>query len=568
MNVKTRPFFSALLSAALVVISAASATGEPPEWSGSPDVATVIETLPGMMRYDTAEIEAAPGAKVKLTLKNPDDLQHNLVLLKPDAADKDGQKFSQEVWQLGDKGIQLGWVPTDHPRILIASKLLDPESSEDLYFVAPEQAGDYPFVCTVPGHSMLMKGILTVQKPGAVLEDLKYSIYEGKWSKLPDFSTLTPVKTGKLKDGLIDLGVARKIKGPFGIVFEGKLRVENEEDVRFYLASDDGSRLIVDGEGIIDADGIHPLKDPIEAREHLLEGVHTVRVPYFDGGGQRGLTLSVRSKSFGHSVLSTDIAKGKAKTAAPKPILLTPKNGEAIVHRAFFADASPRAIAVGYPGGVNLVWDADRMNLVQLWRGGFLDVAPHWNGRGSSSSLAGFDRVHLGGGVPIQVLKSLDEPWRPLSRGHIKYERDTAEPQKEIEFDLPEPGYQFSGYQLDADNRFPTFRYRYNDEIKVEETFQPDTIDGSEALVRTIQISGKVAPDSYFRIANSPKLNASDGSEWVDADKILIKLEGGKPVVRSIDGQSELIAALDSAADKSTLTITYRWKTKVGGKKN
>ncbi len=567
MIVDIRPIFSVFLGAVLAVVSGPSADAEPPEWSGSPDIAITIKTLPGMMRYDSAEIEAAPGAKVKLTLDNPDDLQHNLVLLKPDAEDKDGQKFSQEVWQLGDKGIELGWVPTDHPRILVASKLLDPESSEDLYFVAPENAGDYPFVCTVPGHSMLMKGILKVQKPGAVLEDLNYSIYEGKWSKLPDFSTLTPVKTGKLKDGLIDLGVAQKIKGPVGIVFEGKLRVENEEDVRFYLASDDGSRLIVDGEGIIDADGIHPVTDPIEAREHLLEGVHTVRVPYFDAGGQRGLSLSIRSKSFGLSVLSTDITDRKAKSATPKPILLTPKNGEAIVHRAFITDASPRAIAVGYPGGVNLVWDADRMNLVQLWRGGFLDVAPHWTGRGSSSSFAGFDRVHLGSGVPVQVLKSLDEPWRPLSRGHIKYQRDTAEPQAEIEFDLPEPGYHFSGYQLDAKNRYPTFRYLYNDEIEVEETFQPDTIDGSEALVRTIHLSGKVAADSYFRIASGPKLSTND-SEWIDADKLLIKLEGSKPIVRSIGSQSELIAALDSAADNSTLTITYRWKTKVGGKKN
>jgi len=567
MIVEVRPTFAALLSAVLVAAAAVPADAEPPEWSGSPDVAITVKTLPGMMRYDSEALEAVPGAKVKLTLQNPDDLQHNLVLLKPDAKDKDGQKFSQEVWQLGDKGIELGWVPTGHPRILAASKLLDPESSEDLYFVAPEKAGEYPFVCTVPGHSMLMKGILKVQKPGAVLEDLTYSIYQGKWSKLPDFPALKPVKSGKLKDGLIDIGVARNIKGPVGIVFEGKLRVENEEDVRFYLSSDDGSRVIIDGEGLIDADGIHPMQDPIEAREHLQEGVHTVRVPYFDGGGKRGLALSIRSKTFGHAMLSTDTTKGRARTAAPRPILLTPENGEAIVHRTFISGASPRAIAVGYPGGVNLVWDADRMNLVQLWRGGFLDVAPHWTGRGSSSSFAGFDRVHLVEGVPIQELKSLDQPWRALSRGRIKYERDTAEPQKEIEFDLAEPGYHFSGYQLDTGNRFPIFRYVYRDKIRVEETFQPDRIDGIEALVRTIHFSGNIAPDSYFRIASGLKLSANDDSDWIDADKILIKVDDSKPVIRNIDGRTELIAALDSSADSSILTITYRWKTRVEGQK-
>jgi len=564
MIVEFRPIFSALLGAALIAFTVDYAEAEPPEWSGSPDVAITIETLPGMMRYDQAAIEVAPAAKVKLTLENPDDLQHNFVLLKNDSADKDGQKFSQEVWQLGDKGIELGWVPADHPRILIASKLLDPESSEDLYFVAPEKTGAYPFVCTVPGHSMLMKGTLLVKKPGAVLEDLSYSIYEGKWSKLPDFSTLEPVKTGKLKSGLIDLGVARKIKGPFGIEFEGKLRVENEEDHRFYLASDDGSRLIIDGEGIIDIDGIHPMKDPVEAMERLQEGIHSVRVSYFDGGGQRGLALSVRSKTFGVSALSTDTTAGKPKPAAPTPILLTPKNGEAIVHRTFITGASPRAIAVGYPGGVNLVWDADRMNLVQLWRGGFLDVAPHWNGRGSSSSFAGYDRVHLVSGVPIQVLKSLDDPWRPLSKGRIKYERDTADPQEEIEFDLAEQDYHFSGYQLDAKNRYPTFKYLYKDEVQVEETFRPEVADGIEVLVRTIRIKGNVDPASYFRIANGTELNTKDDSDWIDAGKVLIKVSG-KPVIRTIGDQAEMVIPLDSATDESTLTITYRWKTKVEG---
>ncbi len=39
----------------------------------------------------------SPGAKVKLTVENPDDLQHNLVILKSDSKDKNGQQFAADV---------------------------------------------------------------------------------------------------------------------------------------------------------------------------------------------------------------------------------------------------------------------------------------------------------------------------------------------------------------------------------------------------------------------------------------------------------------------------------------
>ena len=571
MITEIRKFLPAVLVAAALVTTALPTQAEPPEWSGNPDASITIKTMPGMMRYDQAEIEVAPGTKVKLTLDNPDDLQHNLVLLKPSKDDKDGQKFSQQVWQLGEEGIALGWVPKDHPRIIVASKLLDPESSEDLYFVAPKEYGDYPFVCTVPGHSMLMKGILKIQDPSAKasLEKLTYKIYKGDWKKLPDFSKLKPIKTGKLPDGIIDLSVAKKHKGgSIGVVFEGKLRVENEEDHRFFLSSDDGVRLIIDGEGVIDLDGIHPAGNPTEAMERLQEGIHEIRVPWFDAGGHRVLALSVRSKTIGNAPLSKDANKKKPKKASPPPMLLTSKNGEAITHRAFIGGVSPRAIAVGYPGGVNLAWDADLMNLSVLWRGGFVDVAPHWNGRGSGSNIAGYDKISPAPGLPMQVLESLDEPWQSDSKATIKYERDTTDPQKEITFDIRHPDYHFDGYTLD-EKRFPTLRYTYQENVQMEESFQPLHSAGLDGLQRTIRIKGKTPAAAHLRIASGGDIKASDDSNWIECGAYRIKFSESslKPIIREIEGKTEVLAALIGDAEDQSLVITYQWTKPIGGRK-
>lgn len=554
-----------LLGTALVLTGGPNLLqAEPPAWSGNPDTALVIRTLPGMMRYDLGEIEIGPGAKVKLTLDNADDLQHNLVLLKVDPKDKDGQKFAQEVFTLGEKAIEMGWVPRDDPRVIVASQLLDPKATEDLYFVAPETPGDYPYVCTVPGHSLLMRGMLRVRSQAPVLEELTYSIYEGNWDKLPDFSKLEPVKTGKIANGIIDLGVAKPMKGGFGVVFEGKFEIEKAEKFSFYLASDDGSRLIIDGEGIVDNDGVHPMGNPREGKVDLQEGLHEIRVPYFEKSGQRGLSVAMKSKSLGWVYLSAQKSNRKAQKAPPKPMLLTAAPGEAITHRAFLPNANPRAIGVGYPGRVNMTWDADVMNLAYLWRGGFMDVAGHWNGRGSGSKPAGFDQVKTAAGLPIQVLESLDEPWEDDPKSTIKYERDKADPKKEISYVSKHPDYRFKGYRLD-EKRFPTFLYQYRD-LAIADRSESALIDDSEALVRRVSLEGEAEDHTYFRVASTGPLEI-DESGWYDiGGQMMLRLEGAEPVVRDGgNGSKELLAAVKGGTE---LVLTYRWVTPIGGKVN
>jgi len=45
----------------------------------------------------------------------------------------------------------------------VATRLVDPEGSESLVFTAPTEPGQYPYICTVPGHWRIMNGIMTVE---------------------------------------------------------------------------------------------------------------------------------------------------------------------------------------------------------------------------------------------------------------------------------------------------------------------------------------------------------------------------------------------------------------------
>jgi len=398
-----------------------------------------------------------------------------------------------------------------------------------------------------------LQSMLEAASEPKLLTDLTYSLYEGKWEELPDFSKLEPVATGELGDGLVSLVPSRDVDPGFGMVFEGTLHIDHAEEYRFSLTSDDGSALAIDGETVLGNDGIHPARTR-RMKERLEPGVHTLKVLYFDGGGQRFLSLNIRGSKMGRVWLSTTRSEQKAQQQALDPIRLEPRNpGEAIVHRAFLPDAGPRAIAVGYPDHVNLVWDAGVLNLAYVYRGDFMDVARHWDGRGSGSKPLGRDRVLVAPGFPVQILETLDEPWEAFRHDTIPYERDTADPEKEITFDVEHPDYQFRGYRLD-ENRFPTFRYDFRD-LAVTDRFEPRGIDGVTSLVRTLTFEGKAPEDAWFRAAANGSQKAGDG--WRDVGSGLkIRIRGGEPVVREIDGRAETLVPVPGGG---TITVTYRW---------
>ena len=117
-----------------------------------------ISTVHGKMKYDVESFEVDPGAEVTLVFKNEDEMQHNLLILKPGT---NTLVVAQKAWALGTEAVKRDYVP-DMPEILFHTKVLNPRETTSITFTAPTELGQYPYVCTLPGHVYSMKGMMRV----------------------------------------------------------------------------------------------------------------------------------------------------------------------------------------------------------------------------------------------------------------------------------------------------------------------------------------------------------------------------------------------------------------------
>ena len=147
------------------------------------------------------------------------------------------------------------------------------------------------------------------------LDDLEFRFYRDHWDALPDFDRLKPETVAKLKSGKFDISPATR-ETDFGFVFTGVLKVPADGEYRFQLDSDDGSRLFVDGEKIIDHDGIHGEGSPKVATVQLKQGRLPIRLDYFQREYGLGLTVSWSGPGFDARALSASKKPIAAKELA------------------------------------------------------------------------------------------------------------------------------------------------------------------------------------------------------------------------------------------------------------
>jgi len=118
--------------------------------------------------------------------------------------------------------------------------------------------------------------------------------YVGAWTALPDFAALSPVTqlaspTVAGLPGLPDEDV--------GIVFTGFVEAGRRGIYRFWLTSDDGSRLWIDDRLVLDHDGVHG-SSAVQADLPLAAGPHAIKVEYFQHLGGRDLKLEWSGPGF------------------------------------------------------------------------------------------------------------------------------------------------------------------------------------------------------------------------------------------------------------------------------
>jgi azurin len=127
--------------------------------SNDPPVEIAMSVVKGQMKFSLPEFTVKPGQRVRLTLTNNDEMQHNLLITRPGTMEAVGALA--DAMAATPDAAERSYVPPT-PDVLFSTKLVDPGQSFALEFVAPRQAGDYPYICTFPGHWRLMQGNMKV----------------------------------------------------------------------------------------------------------------------------------------------------------------------------------------------------------------------------------------------------------------------------------------------------------------------------------------------------------------------------------------------------------------------
>ena len=125
-----------------------------------------IGTIKAMMRFDTAQFEVNAGDTVELMFTNNCIMPHNFVMAAAGKADM----VVAEATALGSDGFAKDFV-AETANVLRHTKLIQPGEFETLKFSAPPVPGDYPYLCTFPGHGLTMRGVMRVKPAGEQLAE-------------------------------------------------------------------------------------------------------------------------------------------------------------------------------------------------------------------------------------------------------------------------------------------------------------------------------------------------------------------------------------------------------------
>ena len=119
---------------------------------------------------------------------------------------------------------------------------------------------------------------------------IQYKYYENDaapWGVLPDFSTLTP-KTSGTTD-VVSIKIAERADS-YGIVFEGYIDIPTAGTWTFYTISDDGSKLYLDQDLIVNNDGLHGTVEKSGSKD-LAAGLQAFKLEYFERTGGETVQL-------------------------------------------------------------------------------------------------------------------------------------------------------------------------------------------------------------------------------------------------------------------------------------
>ncbi len=214
-----------------------------------------------------------------------------------------------ELEQLQQTSVPLGPLAAKYPVNELAAFLKDPLNARP--------SGRMPSLKLNDAEARaIAKYLVREQTPAGEavkLGGLQYEYYEENLPELPEFDRLEAKTAGNVDT--FTSKVAER-KGNFALRFRGTLSAAKEGEYRFWTRSDDGSRLFIDGQQIVENGGIHPAQDR-DGKVKLTAGDHAIEVVYFDGGGQTEFKVSWQPPGGKREEIPADVLSHEGQPMMP-----------------------------------------------------------------------------------------------------------------------------------------------------------------------------------------------------------------------------------------------------------
>jgi hypothetical protein len=377
------------------------------------------------------------------------------------------------------------------------------------------------------------------------LKNMDLTYYDGIKS-VNDFATAAP--KGKMDiDVLAHLAPATR--NEFSGTIEGTLTVPSAGEYFFYLnlawVPDDtppgvingAGKLFIDEKEVVYVDGV---TGKANGSTQLTAGVHQIKLNYFKTFGHwyapsNDITLTVEGNGIAKTALNVPM-----RAAAPVGQIAVKVNRKAEMQRGFLmhdGEKRTHTVAVGEPEGVNYAIDLSSGELLNVWRGEFVETTPMWYGRGETQLMIPLGNVIEFSGKPsIAVLATKDSAW----------------PEENLDF-------TYSGYEL-KNNGAPIITYDMPG-VKISETL--DIKDSGKKLARTLKVVTENEDQQFYAlVAEGASIEKLPNDLYsIDDHTYYISFEGKvSPIIRNApDGSAELILPVKMIGKSGEITYSIVW---------
>ncbi len=184
---------------------------------------------------------------------------------------------------------------------------------------------------------------------------LNYALYTNYTANdLGAIATSTPAATGTATN--FTLGVTSQTQN-FALRFNGFINIPTTDTYTFWLNSDDGSNMLIDGTLLVNDDGLHAPQDASGSKT-LTAGRHSIQVNFFQQGGGQTLTASYGNSHFGRTTIPDSL------------LIIPPTSATTQALPALPADPSGLAGASQGPTHAGLTWTNNATNATgfEVWR--------------------------------------------------------------------------------------------------------------------------------------------------------------------------------------------------------